>query len=163
MSYTKSLHRSQSPLPVLSRSIHIVQDTPAVAPAIKAFHVDPATQLVHTPSLEVVAGVSPLPDVHDVMLRGRHAPVLSNALNVPVLHAVHVESVDAVPAANPKPAGHLVSVCGMQAPPPAENVFPVHAPAQIASALGVPAISGAPAEQVGVECVLHAVWSLPEL
>jgi hypothetical protein len=104
-----------------------------------------------------------LPDVHDVILCERHAPVLSNALNFPVTHAVHVESVDAVPAANPKPAGHLVLVCGTQAPPPVENVFPVHPPAQTASALGVPAVSGAPAGHVGVECAVHAVWSLPAL
>ena len=98
-----------------------------------------------------------MPVVHEVILCERHAPVLSNALNFPVIHAVHFESVDAVPAANPEPAGHLVLVCGMQAPPPVENVFPVHAPAQTASALGVPAVNGAPAEQVGVECAVHAV------
>ena len=100
----------------------------------------------------VFAGVSPLPDVHDVILCKRHAPVLSNSLNVPVLHTVHVESVDAVPAPYPKPAAHLVLVCGVQAPLPVENVFPVHAPAQTASVLAVPAVRGAPAEHVGVEC-----------
>jgi hypothetical protein len=51
----------------------------------------------------------------------------------------------------------------MQAPLPVENVFPVHAPAQTASALEVPAVSGEPAGHVGVECAVHAVWSLPAL
>ena len=100
----------------------------------------------------VVAGVSPLPDAHDVIRFERHAPVLLNSLNVPVLHTVHFESVDAVPAAYPKPAGHLVLVCGVQAPLPVENVLPVHAPAQTAFVLAVPAVRGAPAEHVGVEC-----------
>ena len=51
-----------------------------------------------------------------------------------------------------------MNVHGLQVLP--ESHDPVaHAPAQAASLVAVPAVNGAPAEQVGVECAVHAVLS----
>jgi len=82
--------------------------------------------------------------------------VLSPALNFPATQLAHVESTDTLPLPKPWPAGHFANVHGLHTP--ATSHDPVeHAPAQAASLLGVPAVNGAPAEQVGVECAVHAV------
>ena len=79
--------------------------------------------------------------------------MLSNSLNVPVLHTVHVESVDAVPAAYPKPAGHVVLVCGVHDPVPlvAENVFEKHGVQAASSAVAEPGLKPRPSGQDVIE------------
>ena len=56
----------------------------------------PESQLAQTASLVVSPTVNPCPAGHDVV-EVRHAPVSSEAENVPLTHGVHDESVDDVP------------------------------------------------------------------
>ena len=120
----------------------------------------PLAHVAHELSAVVLPAVKPSVATQSESVNARHAPVLCPALNVlPDSQFVHVESAEALPTPYPLPATHFVKVHGVHAPSLSHDPV-AHAPAQAASLLAVPAVSGAPAGHVGVECVWHAVWSL---
>ena len=117
---------------------------------------------MHTASFVASPVVNPSPFGH-VGLELRHAPVSSFAENVvPSTHGVHDESVDDVPAAYPLPAPHDECVHILHAVPSGVNVLSVHGAPQCTSAVGVPVMSGIPAEHVGsgLVCAIHANLSV---
>ena len=119
----------------------------------------PLAQVAHELSFVVLPAVKPSVATQSVRVNARHAPVSCPALNVlPDSQLVHVESAEALPTPYPLPATHFVKVHGVHAPS-LSQVPVAHAPAQAASLLAVPAVSGVPVGHVGVECVWHAVWS----
>ena len=112
---------------------------------------DPLAHVEHELSVVVLPGVKPSEALHVVSENGRHAPVLSPALNVdPDLQLVQVESAEALPTPYPFPATHFENVHGLHTPP-VSHVPVVHAPAHAASLFAVPAVNGAPTGHVGVE------------
>ena len=112
---------------------------------------EPLAQDEHELSVVVLPAVKPSAVLHVVSEYERHAPVLSLALNVdPEMQLVHVESAEALPTPYPFPATHFENVHGLHVPP-VSHIPVVHAPAQAASLLAVPAVNGAPAGHVGVE------------
>ena len=119
----------------------------------------PLAHVAHVLSAVVLPAVKPFVATQSVSVNARQAPVSSPVLNVrPETQGVHVESADALPTPYPLPATHFVNVHGVHAPS-LSHVPVAHAPAQTASLLAVPAVSGAPAGHVGFECGRHAVWS----
>ena len=79
--------------------VHVVTAFAQGAPFVPALKVLPGSQAVHTPSLVVVAGVSPLPVVQVVTVVCAQSGPMPVAENVPVAHApAHTVSVVAVQA-----------------------------------------------------------------
>ena len=110
----------------------------------------PLEHVVQELSFVVDPAANPSVARQDVRVNERHAPVSFAALNIPVKHVTHAESVEADPTLYPLPATHLLLDHVLHTPP--LNHVPVaHVPAHTASLLAVPAISGLPAEHVGVE------------
>ena len=114
----------------------------------------PVVHVAHELSAVVLPAVKPSVDTQSERVNAMHLPVLSPALNVlPASHGVHFESVEALPTPNPWPAGHFANDHNLHAASPFSSHKPVeHAPAQTASLIAVPAVTGVPAVHVGVEC-----------
>jgi len=83
-------------------------------PFVPAFHVDPAEHDAHTPLLVFVAGVSPLPVVHEVIVTAEHGTFPEAEKVLPAAHAtwhtVSAVSVQAVltPAVHVEASAHAV-------------------------------------------------------
>jgi hypothetical protein len=78
---------------------------------VPAFHVDPTLHALHMPFAEAVAGVKPLPAVHDDTVTAPHPFALVPAFHVdPTLHALHTPFAEAVAGVKPLPAVHDVTV-----------------------------------------------------
>jgi hypothetical protein len=118
---------------------------------VPAFHVDPATQLVHTPSAVVVAAVNPYPEGHVFIVTLPHVSLFVPALNVePNTQLAHVASAvlshDAVKYC---PAGQVVFFAAQLATPLTPTLNSAKSQAvHVASALAEPAVKYCPAGQV---------------